>query len=495
MPEWYRTPSPSPRPGGSLMASAKRITARTIANRSVTDRGIADNWQDDAWDMYDLVGEQRFLAHTLAARMAQARLFVGRISQESQTDDPEPVDAESPAVIPLDVLTGNSPGGAEQLLQRLGSNLYMAGEAWLVQYEDTDGGELLGEVWRACSVDEVKTTMDGTVRVQIGEKEFAEISPDENFVIRIWRPHPRFAWKADASTKASLPVLRELVGLTMHISAQVDSRLAGAGLLIVPKSAREAFADPASTSDDSNEFVDALIEAMLTPISDRGSASALVPLVVTVPDEAADKFKHLTFANELDPEARELRDEAIRRLALSQDAPPEVLLGTGNMNHWGAYLVQEDVVTTHLEPPLALICDALTTQYLRPALSSLGVAHPEQYVIWYDVSHLVVRPNRATEAIALHSAGAITDGALRDAAGFEDSDAPETALSAAATIAVEMVRSSPSLAVDPGLPALVEQLEQVMAGEVPTDITPTSAPSETTPPNNVPSEVGEPVAP
>src|SRR3546814_17159695 len=59
-----------------------------------------------------------------------------------------------------------------------------------------------------------------------------------------------------------------------------------------------------------------------------------------------------TFHTPFDEETRELREEAIRRLALGQDAPPELLLGVGNMNHWGAWLVQADTNNTHVEPPL-----------------------------------------------------------------------------------------------------------------------------------------------
>src|SRR3546814_7696452 len=103
------------------------------------------------------------------------------------------------------------------------------------------------------------------------------------------------------------------------------------------------------------------------------SAAAVVPLTVPIPDNgtgraAADYVHFQTFSTPFDEETRELREEAIRRLALGQDAPPEVLLGLGSMNHWGAWLVKEDTITTHVEPPLARFCDALTTQFLRPVL-------------------------------------------------------------------------------------------------------------------------------
>jgi hypothetical protein len=160
----------------------------------------------------------------------------------------------------------------------------------------------------------------------------------------------------------------------------------------------------------------------------------------------------MSFANTLDGVALSLREEAIRRLALGLDAPPEVLLGTAAQNHWGAWLVREDVVSTHLEPPLALICDALTTQYLQPVLVGGGM-DPDlarRYVVWYDVSHLVSRPNRFADAAVLYEKGVIGDAAFRQAGGFGDEDAPPKLSSPSAELALQMMMSNPRFAALPG---------------------------------------------
>lgn len=485
-----------PRPLTSLVASAQRLTSETI-KEAPWRANTAKEWQSDAWEMYDLVGEQRFLASTLANRMSQARLFVSRLP-EDQTDTPEPL-ADLPEVSEVLNALGGSPAGRAQIIGRLGSNLFVAGDAWLVGLpshmvpgtprnvaspavgEGGEGIDLADLEWRTFSVNEVSVSRDGRVEIKYGSDKMSTLTvhPDEAFMIRVWRPHPRYWWEADSPTRSSLPVLRELVGLTMHISAQIDSRLAGAGLLVVPQSAQRAFRiaaglpqDPDPEGDTSDPFTEALMEAMLTPIGDRANASALVPLIATVPDEVTDKFDYINFAKPLDTEARSLRDEAIRRLALGQDAPPEMLLGTGGMNHWGAWLVREDVVTTHIEPPLALICDAITTQYLWPALEEMGYSPQEarEFVVWYDVSHMVTRPNRASDAGALHDRNALSDAALRAANGFDESDAPppEPEVDQAVQMALDLVSSAPSLAQDPGLPALVASIREVLGeGEVP----------------------------
>lgn len=486
-PSRYRASTAStarPEPMQSLVASAKRLTGKQMETHL---RGIrkTSEWQQDAWDMFDLVGEQRFLVTTLAHRMSQAHFYVGKI--DGSGDTPEPVDDEQTTAI-LDAVGGGRTGRA-QMIYRMGVNLGIAGDGWLAGipkdmlkdhatepdtagpgYETTGTGRLhLDDLdWRMLSVGEVSRRSD-KVQITLGDgpNDQLIVDPDDVYLIRVWRPHPRQAWNADSPTRASLPVLRELVGLTMHVSAQVDSRLAGAGMLVVPQSADEALRQQAG-EDSEDPFSEALAEAMTVPIGDRASASAVVPLTVTVPDEAAEKFQYMSFDTPLDGEARELREEAIRRLALGQDAPPELLLGTAGSSHWGAWLVQEDVVTTHVEPPLALICDALTTQYLRPVLIEQGMSEEEasQHVVWYDVNHLIIHPNRGDEAMNLYNSGVISEDALRRELGFDDEDAPPDVAPEGSpdevVMAMSMVKKNPGLLSNPGLPSIVAQIRAVL---------------------------------
>lgn len=456
-----------PRPLRTLLASAKRLTSADLNKNQRSTFGATADWQEDAWEMYDLVGEQHFLSKTLAGRMAQARLFVGLVS-EDPLEPPEPLDVEEDLGAKVFSFFGGSQSGRTMMVERLGVNLFVAGDGWLVGIpqhvlEKTPKAEerelVLDDMeWKMLSVSEVDIQQDKVVlQVAEGEDGKLKASPDDLFMIRVWRPHPRKFWEADSPTRASLPVLRELVSLTMHISAQIDSRLAGAGVFIVPQSAQRAIAVAAGLDPDTEEdpFTEALMEAMMTPIGDRSSAAAVVPLVVTVPDESTGLFQHISFANNLDNEARNLRDEAIRRLALGQDAPPELLLGTGGMNHWGAWLVREDVVTTHLEPPLALICDALTTQFLWPVLEAQGMSPAEarRRVVWYDVAHMVQRPNRLGDAITLYNLGELHADTLREAANFSDSDKPAQR-DEAIDIAVQLAKANP---------ALIDNMKEIIA--------------------------------
>lgn len=500
----------------SLLASA-RLRNRKVNRSASMKTSTSAAWQAEAWQMYDEVGEQHFLSTTISRRLGQARLFVGRAPTIS-TEAVEPlmlnVDDEA-TLTPVEVRAREllkSLGSAARVSQnitRFGTNLFVAGECWLVGLpadhpslgtpaalldkgpsaatadrwlipptrpgypgEEVEAHPLTGiDVdaleWVTLAASEVAVDDDaGTVNLG----GYGELPLTDVVLIQVWQPHPADWTKPDSSTMASLPVLRELVGLTRHISAQVDSRLAGAGLLLIPAEASAAlnamFGAPDADGED--PFVDNLIEAMVTPIESRDNAAALVPLVLRVPGETIPAWRHISFSNSLDTEARALRDEAIRRLALGQDCPPELLLGVGGMNHWGAWLVREDVVTTHLEPPLALLCDALTGQWLWQALAAEGYPEEEyrDLVIWYSVDHMVVRPTRVADAKELYDKGVINDTALRDAAGFDEDMAPEVPeIDQALSMALDLVRSAPSLVQTPGLPALVDQLRTLFSGD------------------------------
>src|SRR5262249_2474561 len=144
--------------------------------------------------------------------------------------------------------------GQTQNVTRMGLNLAVPGECYLIGYpppretvlgEEVYTGNLLEDrevsldtlIWIVASTSEVTVDTDGVITINPGEPGNEMPSPtDSAFVIRVWRPPPQYWWQAESPAKASLPILRELVGLTMHISAQIDSRLAGAGVFIVPAS-------------------------------------------------------------------------------------------------------------------------------------------------------------------------------------------------------------------------------------------------------------------
>lgn len=408
----------------AVYAAAKNYTIgkarKGVPATSYTSSG--EEWQDVGWDFYDEVGEYRYAVDWVGNLLSRATLFA--------TQNGEPSDNALATEVMAALFGG--PEGQSEMLRSLGIHYTVAGEAFVVGVDRGDEDN-----WYVVASTEIKRTGEGTFTVRGLD---LEITDKDSVVMRLWRAHPRKPWKSNAPTRAILPILAEITKLTMHVAAQLDSRLAGAGLLILPsemsfptmptskKNPEEPAEEPATgpTPAGAQAFVDMLIEVMQTAIGDRKDASALVPIVLQVAGEYIDKVKHLTFWSELDKQAIELRNEAIRRLALGMDMPPEVLTGVADVNHWGAWQIDESSIKSHSEPLLKAITSALTEGYLRPVLEAEGMSREEAatFAIGADTSQLRMRPNRSKEAIELYEHGELNAQSMRRENGFDENDAP-----------------------------------------------------------------------
>ncbi|MGW3447323.1 Hint domain-containing protein [Streptomyces sp. NPDC001076] len=93
---------------------------------------------------------------------------------------------------------------------------------------------------------------------------------------------------------------------------------------------------------------------------------------------------------------------------------------TGN----SAWAISAEAVRLGVEPRLAIVCHALTTQWLRPLLEDEAVEDPDEWLVWYDTSQLRVQANRAQTALEAYQAGLISAAAARRETGFDEADAP-----------------------------------------------------------------------
>src|SRR3546814_13639014 len=91
-----RKPASLPQPstwgriGRALKASAARIVGQTV-DRVFNLSTAKGGWQAEAWDLYALVGDQRYIVDTLANTTGRAQLYVGRVPGQDDLGAPEPV--------------------------------------------------------------------------------------------------------------------------------------------------------------------------------------------------------------------------------------------------------------------------------------------------------------------------------------------------------------------------------------------------------------------
>src|SRR3546814_18457242 len=78
----------------------------------------------------------------------------------------------------------------------------------------------------------------------------------DGHVFRVWRSHKRWYRMADSSARSARTTMRELELVNRHLLAQYLSRLASAGMLILPAAVTfpvmEAFADAADPPMSAN---------------------------------------------------------------------------------------------------------------------------------------------------------------------------------------------------------------------------------------------------
>ncbi|MFD4315001.1 hypothetical protein [Streptomyces sp. NPDC058548] len=411
-------------PRRELTAAASRYTSRKIKGKGAGDQ----SWQARAYDMYHLVPEVRFAASWISNLMSGVRLYAGRRAEDG-TIEPAPPGHRANEIV-AQICGG--PDGQAKMLEAFGKHLTVPGEGWIVvrpnsevlsPYSPEDGHD-----WRVLSVKEVRqqsgklmTEIDGE-EVPIPEGDPDNMDPDGPVAIRVWEPDPERAIEADSPVRSSLDLLEELLLLNAAVKAIARSRITGRGLLLIPKGTR--FPSTGTQGDTEDDLIEIFMTIAETAIRDPESAAATVPIVLEVPADTIADFKLIKFESEFDELAIKLREEAIRRFATGLEIPSEILLGLGDVNHWGQWTINSEGIRLGIEPKCRTVAYALTQQWLRPILESENDPDWHRWLVWYDTSPLRVRTNRSETALQTFDRGVISAEALRRETGFDEADAP-----------------------------------------------------------------------
>lgn len=408
------TPPPPPVPPAVTAAAAPVKDARSELIRNTS------TWQHEAWQYFDDLGEFRYGVKWMSAMLSRVRIHAARL----EPGEDEPVRGSAGLAVEMMTALGGGVAGQAQIMSSTATQLAVPGEGYLIA-ESVDGIER----WSVRSTEEVRAA-HGTFEVidenspQDGQR-WRPLAPDSLRPLRVWRPHDRWHHMADSPARAARSTMRELELVNRYILGQYLSRLASAGLLVLPDEVtfpvREEFADAA------DPFVAEWVEIAAEAISKPGTASAIVPIPMKVPAEFVDKIRHIDFTLKLDEKILDKRDSVIKRLATQLNLPAEVLLGMGDVNHWGQWAIEEGALKTHVAPEAELICQAITTGYLQPRLKASGVKDWAQWVVWYDMSELKLRPDRSGDALQLYDRLEINGAALRRETGFDEADKPNDA--------------------------------------------------------------------
>ena len=407
-------------------ASPKAVTAASLPlsgpNKVQVGKNFkagTDDWQNEVWYFYDAVGEFRSAVTWIANAVSRAGLHAADVDE--QTGEPgEITDDDRVQQIARAVL-----GGAEvrtSLMKMLAVQWQVPGESFIiVRPQAPRAGVAQPDKWLVLSGRRVTYNSAGWSFMDPETLQMISLT-ESDLLIRVWSPHPDNPIKADSAGRPALPILREIEKTSQAICATLDSRLATAGVLAIPSEA--------SIPGDgtlSENLTDAFMEAAAESIRNPGQSAARVPIVVEMPGDQIAAFAggFIDFATTFDSTVGDQRQDALVRLAATLDMPNETAEGSTNgMNHWGAWQVEETTYKIYIQPLLDAIGDALTREWFRPALSAVGVADPDRYVLAWDTSQIVSRPDRAGELKELWDDVLISDDYRRQQAGIPDDAVP-----------------------------------------------------------------------
>ena len=443
-------------PVSSLTAATAQVDLREGSSWKTWKFGNRD-WQTEAWRLYDIVPEHHFLAGRIGDSVAQARLYVTEVDDTGEeTGEVQDERIRRLAAVPLG--TGSQ---RDDNLRLAGIDLAVGGECWIVGEGAARNPDQAEGTWFVVTGAAFSKSGD---RVQVRRPQTRggsklELTDGRDILIRCWRPHPNDTDQADSFTRSAIVPLREIELLTKREFAELDSRLTGAGIMFLP----EGIDFPRQEGDPEGMagFMAYIQRAAAASMADQSRASAMVPIMATIPDhmvEHLDKLAPINFWSELSAEITPMKDKAIARLASSAEIPAEVLTGIADSNHWTAWLISDEGIRW-IRGYLGLIADALTRGFLRRALEALGIANPERYAFAFDTSALAAKPNRLEEALQLHDRFLIRDDEVVKAGAFSPDQMP-TIQDRAAQILLKLVTTQPDLILDPevqrllGLPAV-----------------------------------------
>lgn len=401
---------------------------------AASQRLLLQAWQWQAFNYYNTIGEIWFGGQFYARGLQNLRLFVGRKDENNEIEEVE--DNPQAQAILDDV---QDPGGGRaSMLGSYGQLMWLIGEGYMLVTPPSEDAAARN-TWEFVSPSELRVqsgvlgmlrqTAPGLSQTALRYVDAGDWTPTQTgtgIAYRYWRRHPQFSAQADAPMRGVLLLCDELERLTAAVRARAVSRLAGPGLLLIPDEISQPPPEPVGDEDPQVDiFMRDFTDATITPISDPGTASAQVPMIVRGAAEFLKEIRHVQIHDPMQTYPEEgLRTECIRRIALGLDMPPEVLLGTADVNHWNAWQIDEQTWKSHLQPVAQRFCEDLTASYFREACREEDVNGWEDLVIWYDAAAIINHPDRTKDAKDLYDRGALSLETLREVAGFDDDDAP-----------------------------------------------------------------------
>jgi len=403
----------------SLTAAAMVLDGGLDGLEAPLPNAVTRTWQWTATSFLDTVPELSAARMYVGNALARVRLKVGKRNPDGTVvdafDGAEPVEGLDQAIADeaADIIATirTEIGGQSELMRSYAQKMFVNGELYLVPRDSPAG--MTFEVLSTMEL--LRSGNDFTIFRGPG---FPTEPLDPNVTpIRIWRPDDRYNFLATSSVRSCLGILSELDVLTRLVMASSLSRMSLSGMIVLPDSADSPIDDgtgeDGQTSEQMNPLLADIIVQGCKAVDDPSSPAAFMPYIAQVPDEAVNLIHHVPFQSS-GVEHMDQRAEAIGRLAMGLDLPPEIVLGHKDSTFTNAIQISEDTFKVYLLPMVQLLVDAVTIAVLWPAMAKnrgldpdrvKAAGYPEEILtvaVHYDASDLISHPDKSKELADLY---------------------------------------------------------------------------------------------
>ena len=435
----------------SITAAAMPMAGPGVKIADRARKHSANNdWQKQGWYYYDVIGELRSPLVWIANAVSQADLHATEL-------DPATGKPTGPSENPTAVKAAAQVlGGAAKratLLKVLALCWQVPGEAWVIVRPRNTGQP---DEWIVLPPSQVTTKGTGaTAAWQYRDPKLGTDIPldAKSRLFRVWSPHPADFIQADSAVRPALPICHEIERCSQTIAAQLNSRIALAPIMLL---ADELDFPRGDHETSALALMDEVLAAAEASVQQPGTPAAIVPLGLNAPSEmiaAGGAVAFVSPTTEFVQGLDDLRDKALDRLAATLDMPKSVAAGSQDeSNHWSAWQVEESTYKIFIEPLLRELGDALTEQWFRPALVTMGMTADQaaRYEIGWDTTNIVARPDDRETLESLYDKVLISDEYMLTENGIP-LDAMPSEEERERRLLEKYVASSPAILSEPGI--------------------------------------------
>ena len=396
-----------------LTASAAKINP----GMKEANKQRSESWQDGSFAVTKSVPELNYASRFYSRMLKRIRIYPALRDAQDRTVAIE----EGPPVDILDRIQDPG-GGRSHILGSYGRLMFIAGEGYLFGRElETDD-----ERWSFVSSKEVSLADGKIIWKPTSTGEGKTYTATQAVIYRMWMSDPERSGDAESPMRAALEIAEELQLLSKAVRTTAITRML-TGILKVPAELSFGSDDTGTEEDaESNPFLRDLIEWATGIVEAAGSAEAAAPFIAEGAAEFLEQLQFMeTHNSEKDYMEKDLRAEAINRLAMGLDLPPELLKGMADANHWGARQIMHDAWKSHGSGIAEQFCDDLSEAYLRPALKEAGFEDWQKVVVEYDDSQVVITPDRSDDAHKVFNNGGLSFKGYRKQTGTPEELAPD----------------------------------------------------------------------